>query len=103
VITLTWEETPRLVKVQWDDITDLAGWYGKAAIEEHWEQAPFRCENVGYLVATDGTGAMYIASRFGQFGDNDTAFGLIERIPKGCITSVINLQETNDRTDGAST
>lgn len=93
MLSLQFEVDPQLVMVKWDDTTNLATWHSKEEIESHWEQSPFRCVNVGYLIAMDGTGALYIASRKGMFNEQDDAWGLIERIPIGVITSMVYLKE----------
>lgn len=93
MLSLTFYDEPNLVLIKWHDTTNLATWHTRQEIEEHWEQSPFRCENVGYLIATDGTGAHYVAARKGNINDETDAFGLIERIPKGVITSISILQE----------
>lgn len=95
MLTLNFKDQPRLVKVKWDDTSNIQGWHSREEIESHFEQNPFRCENIGYLIATDGTDAIYIASRKGMFNDRDDAWGLIERIPKGVITQIIYLNEPN--------
>lgn len=92
MLTLQWDPEPKMVRVSWDDTTNLATWHSKEEIESHWEQNPQRCTNIGYLIARDGTGALYVAARAGNFNENDDAWGLIERIPLGVVTKIVYLE-----------
>jgi hypothetical protein len=105
-MTVLWEKDPKLVQVVWDDITDVSAWFGREALENHFEQSPQICVNVGYLIGVDavhGTQRLLdsylIAARKGQNGGGKEVWGLIQRIPVGVIREIMHLKE-NEETDG---
>jgi hypothetical protein len=95
-LSVEWEDEPKLIKVVWDDITDLSSWQSRDSMEDHWnEDNPQRCVSVGFLIGTqeeDG-GAILVAARKGRFTKEDDAWGLVQRIPKGVVVSMVNLKE----------
>lgn len=92
MLTLQWDPEPKMVMVYWDDATNLATWHSKEEIESHWEGNPQRCINLGYLIARDGTGALYVAARKGAYNEEADAWGLIERLPIGMVTKIMYLE-----------
>lgn len=89
---IEWKSEPRMVKIEWEDTTNLATWHDRNEIYEHWSSRPELCENIGYLIGEDER-ALYVSSRKGSFNGEEDAWGLIERIPRGVIISLVYLME----------
>lgn len=94
---ITWFDDPALVKVEWDDATNLPTWHDREEIEKHWSTQPQKCSNVGYLIGKDEDDALYIAARKGLYNSDTDAWGLIERLPAGMVTKIEQLNISSSK------
>jgi hypothetical protein len=88
---MIWHDDPKLVRIQWEDICDVAEWLDREEMEAHWSHHPEVCETVGYLVARDKQGAYYLSAQSGTLDGKRDAWGLTTRIPKGVVRKVESL------------
>lgn len=73
----------RLMRLWWVDATNVAGgWHGEDLLEDFATNGAWECSNTGWLVHEDDL--CYVLA--GRMTDDGQNVGLIERIPKSCVT-----------------
>jgi len=76
-------EDRRLCQLWWVDATNVAGgWHDADSLEFFATNGAWECSNTGWLVWEDDT--CYVLA--GRMTDDGNNAGLIERIPKSCVT-----------------
>lgn len=78
---------PPLVRVHWEDATNVAEWADLDEAIEFNHSFDYHCTNVGYLIRDDDECVVVAARATGDF----KAVGLCERIPRGMVTKVEHL------------